>query len=109
MLGDRAATSEDVPKLCFAEAVVKETMRLYPPAWAIGREATVPLTVAGIAIEKGTQLWAAQSVVHRDPRWYSRIPTRSSRSAGSRTLHRQSTPTSHSAVALAFASVMHLR
>lgn len=70
VLGDRAATADDVPKLKFAEAVIKESMRLYSPAWAIGREATEPLSVAGVSIEKGTQLWAAQCVVHMDERWF---------------------------------------
>ncbi|MBX3230254.1 MAG: cytochrome P450 [Labilithrix sp.] len=70
VVGDRAATAADVPALEYADAAVREAMRLYPPAWAIGREATEPLTVAGIPVEKGAQLWAAQWVVHRDPRWF---------------------------------------
>jgi cytochrome P450 len=70
VLGDRAATSEDVPKLRFTDWCVRESMRLYPPAWAIGREALAPMTIAGVPVKKGTQLWAAQWVVHRDPRWF---------------------------------------
>lgn len=70
VLGSRPATAADVPTLKYTDAVVREAMRIYPPAWAIGREAVEPLTVAGVKLEKGAQLWAAQWVVHRDPRWY---------------------------------------
>lgn len=71
VLGERQATAADMPKLRYAEAVVREAMRLYPPAWAVGREATAPLEIGGYAVPKGTQLWAAQWIVHRDPRWFS--------------------------------------
>ncbi len=70
VLGDRPATAADLPRLRYADAIVRESMRLYPPAWAVGREAIAPCTIAGHAIEPGTQLWAAQWVVHRDPRWF---------------------------------------
>lgn len=70
VLGNRPATAADLSKLRYAEAVVRESMRLYPPAWAIGREAIAPLTIGGYRIPKGTQLWASQWVVHRDPRWF---------------------------------------
>lgn len=70
VLGDRPATAADLPKLKMADAVVRESMRLYPPAWAVGREAIEPCKVAGIDIPVGTQLWAAQWIVHRDARWF---------------------------------------
>ena len=35
---DRIPTIEDVPKLEYTEKVFKESMRLYPPAWTIGRQ-----------------------------------------------------------------------
>jgi len=71
VLGDRPATSADLPRLVYADAVVRESMRLFPPAWAIGREATAPIEIGGYHVPKGTQLWAAQWVTHRDPRWFS--------------------------------------
>jgi cytochrome P450 len=71
VLGDRPATAGDMPRLRYAEGVVRESMRLYPPAWALGREAIAPCTIGGYRIEPGTQLWVAQWVVHRDPRWFS--------------------------------------
>jgi len=70
VLGDRLATATDLPALTVADAVVRETMRLYPPAWAIGREAVEPCRIGGFEIAPGTQLWAAQWVVHRDPRYF---------------------------------------
>ena len=45
-------------------------MRLYPPAWGIGREAVEPFELGGYPVKKGTQLLIAQWVLHRDPRWY---------------------------------------
>src|SRR5205814_6887062 len=39
VLPDRPPTADDVPKLTYARAVVSESMRLYPPAWIVGRQA----------------------------------------------------------------------
>jgi cytochrome P450 len=46
VLGDRAPEAGDVPRLRYAEWVIKEAMRLYPPAWGLGcryRSGRVPL------------------------------------------------------------------
>ena len=68
VVGERSATAADVANLQYTEWVVRESMRLYPPAWAIGREAITPCEVGGYKIPKGKQVWIAQWVVHRDPR-----------------------------------------
>lgn len=70
VLGGRAPTAADVKALPFTECVLKEAMRLYPPAWTMGREALEPLTLGGHAIPKGAQLLVSQWVLHRDPRWF---------------------------------------
>jgi len=70
VLGDRAATSDDVARLVFTDAVVKETMRLYPPAYMIGREATSSCVVGKWQLVKGDQVLMAPWVLHRDPRWF---------------------------------------
>lgn len=70
VLGDRPPSATDFPRLPYARAVILESMRLYPPAWAIGREALEDLTVAGYHIPKGAQLWMMQWVNHRDPRYF---------------------------------------
>jgi cytochrome P450 len=69
-LGDRDPTTEDLPRLRYAEMVVKEAMRLYPPAWGLGREAIAVCEVGGYHVPRGTQVFTIQWVVHRDPRWY---------------------------------------
>lgn len=70
VLGDRRASSADMSRLPYARAVILEAMRLYPPAWAIGREALEDVTVAGYHVPKGGQLWMSQWVNHRDPRYF---------------------------------------
>jgi cytochrome P450 len=71
VLGGRPPAASDVPRLRYTEWVVRESMRLYPPAWAIGREAVDDsLEVGGYPVRKGTQFLIAQWVLHRDPRWF---------------------------------------
>lgn len=69
-LGDRLPTAADLPKLRYAEMVVSESMRLYPPAYALGRQATTPSEVSGYPVASGTVLLLPAWVVHRDPRWF---------------------------------------
>jgi cytochrome P450 len=69
-LGNRPLTVEDAPRLKYAEAVINESMRLHPPAYVLGREAIHDTTVAGHRVPKGWTVFMAQSVLHRDPRWW---------------------------------------
>ncbi len=70
VLRGRPPTSADVPRLRYAEWVVKESMRLYPPAPSIGREAVNDCEIGGYHVPKGTQIGLVQWVTHRDPRWF---------------------------------------
>jgi cytochrome P450 len=70
VLGERAPTVADVPRLRYTDWVVKESMRLYPPAPSIGREALNDCEIGGYHVPKGAQIALSQWVVHRDPRWY---------------------------------------
>ncbi len=70
VLGGRVPTAEDVPRLKYTEWVVREAMRLYPPAWGIAREALVDCEIGGYDVPKGTQLFLTQWLVHRDARWF---------------------------------------
>ncbi|HET7546072.1 MAG TPA: cytochrome P450 [Polyangiaceae bacterium] len=71
VLASRAPSHEDVERLVYTGAVVREALRLYPPAWSMGREITTPaLDVAGLHIPGGTGVMMSQWVVHRDARWY---------------------------------------
>jgi cytochrome P450 len=51
--------------------VVRESLRLYPPVWAIGRRATQDLQIGGIVIPKGAIILACQWAVHRCDRYFS--------------------------------------
>ncbi len=70
VLADRSPAVEDLPQLRYTDMVVKESMRLYPPAWAFGREALADCEIGGYHVPAGTQLIMSQWVMHRDPRYY---------------------------------------
>ena len=70
VLGGRAPSVSDLPKLKYTEMIAKEAMRLYPPAYAVGREAIEETEIGGYRVPKGTQLFAFQWVTHRDPRYF---------------------------------------
>lgn len=67
-LEGRPPAVEDLPHLPYLDAVIKESMRIYPPAWAIGREALEDCEVGGFYVPAKTQMFISQYVVHRDPR-----------------------------------------
>lgn len=70
VLGNRPATADDVPRLRLCDAVLRESMRLYPPAYLVGRELLEEREIAGFSMPRGSQLLLPQYVIHRDPRWY---------------------------------------
>jgi cytochrome P450 len=70
VLGGRPPTISDLPNLPYVERIVKESMRLYPPAWVVGREATAECEVGGYRIAAGTTALMSQWVMHRDPRYH---------------------------------------
>jgi len=65
------ATAHDLPKLPYTTAVLHESMRLFPPAWAIGREVAEAWEIAGFPADRGMQVTIFPWVVHRDPRFFS--------------------------------------
>jgi cytochrome P450 len=70
VLGDRPPNAADVPNLRYTEWIIREAMRLYPPAWGIGREALADCEIGGYHVPKGTQIFIVQWLVHRDRRWF---------------------------------------
>ncbi len=70
VLGGRTPTPEDLPKLTYTDAVLTEAMRVYPPVYLIGREATRDLELGGFRVRKGTTVFMSQWVSHRDPRYF---------------------------------------
>jgi cytochrome P450 len=71
VLGGRPPTFEDIPKLVYAERVVAESMRLYPPAWTVGRLALEDHQFGGYKVLKGSLVLASQWVAHRDRRHWA--------------------------------------
>jgi cytochrome P450 len=70
VLRGRAAQSSDLHRLPYAEMVLKESMRLYPPAWAIGRKAIGAFDLLGYQLPAGTNVFMSQWIVQRDPQYY---------------------------------------
>ncbi len=66
----RWPTVADLPQLRYTEMVFAESMRLYPPAWVVGRLAVKDYTVGDEMIETGTLVLLSQYVMHRDPRYF---------------------------------------
>jgi cytochrome P450 len=71
VLGGRLPTAADLPRLTYTEAVVKESMRLYPPAWGIGRSPIKPCEIGGYRVPAGASVVMSQWVMHRDPRYFT--------------------------------------
>jgi cytochrome P450 len=72
MLDGRAPTAADVPRLTYTRAVLAESMRLYPPAWIIGRQATAAHRAGDWTIPPQGVILMSQFLVHRDPRWWNK-------------------------------------
>jgi len=70
VLRGRAPAAEDLPRLSYTEMVVKESMRLYPPAWGIGRQARQEFTAGGYVLPPRTNVFVLQWVTQRDARFF---------------------------------------
>jgi cytochrome P450 len=70
VLGDRQPTAEDSTRLVYTRAVLAESMRLYPPAWTLGRKPLEDVALGGYRIRRHSLVLLSQWVVHRDPRWW---------------------------------------
>ncbi|HXO97141.1 MAG TPA: cytochrome P450, partial [Chthoniobacterales bacterium] len=51
--------------------VIRESLRLYPPVWAIGRRATQGLRIGGTEVPKGAIVLACQWALHRSDKYFS--------------------------------------
>jgi cytochrome P450 len=73
-------TADDVASLRLTEAVVRETLRLYPPAHLIGREATHDTTLGPWTVPKGCAVLISPWALHHDVRlWDDSLAFRPSR------------------------------
>ena len=70
VLAGRVPTFEDLPRLKYAEKVIQESMRYYPPVYLIGREAIDECVIGGFRVKRGTTLLMSQWLIHRDPRFF---------------------------------------
>lgn len=70
VLAGRLPTLEDLPRLGYTVMVLSESMRLYPPAWAMGREVLNDVSIGPYRFRKGTSVFFSQYLVHRDSRWF---------------------------------------
>jgi cytochrome P450 len=66
----RDPVPSDLPELTYTDAVIKESMRLYPPAYMVLREPVEDVTLGGYRVPEGATLILPQRVVHIDPRWW---------------------------------------
>jgi len=57
-------------ELDLLDACLRESLRMYPPAWAFAREATADIDVDGHRIHAGEQVLVSPWVLHHDPRWW---------------------------------------
>ncbi len=66
----RLPTLADYPQLRYTEQVFAESMRLYPPAWAMGRMSTRPVNLGPYSIPTGAHVFFSQYIMGRDPKYF---------------------------------------
>jgi cytochrome P450 len=69
-IGNRIPTADDIPKLQYTEKVLRESMRLYPPVWTMGRSVENDYSVGEYIIPAGSSILMSQYVMHHNPRYY---------------------------------------
>lgn len=70
VLGTRRLVAADVDRLVYTDKVVKETMRLYPPAYVLARRAAQDTKIGDYAVPAGSEVVIWLYFTHRDPRFY---------------------------------------
>ena len=70
-LEGRPPAMDDVPRLKYTDMILKEVMRLYPPAYGVGRSAIADCELGGFHVPAKTQVFAFQWAIHRDPRFFA--------------------------------------
>jgi cytochrome P450 len=71
VLGGRLPTADDVPNLPYTEMVLRETLRLYPPAWLISRQAKTEVRVANYYLPSGSSVFVSPYIIHRNRRYFT--------------------------------------
>ncbi|WP_049928910.1 cytochrome P450 [Halopiger goleimassiliensis] len=73
--GDRDPTVGKLGDLAYTEAVVREALRLYPPATGVYREPTSDVVLGGYRVPAGTTLQLSVYGIQRDERWWNEPAT----------------------------------
>jgi len=71
VLQGRLPRYEDLPQLRYTEMVMAEALRLYPPAWAMGRLSLSAFQLGEYRLPAGTTVIASQYILHRDARFFA--------------------------------------
>ena len=69
-LAGRTPTEADLPSLPYTRRVFSESLRLYPPAWIIGRRLLTDYDMGGYTLAARSIVLPCQAVTHRDPRFW---------------------------------------
>jgi cytochrome P450 len=69
-LASNIETDEVLKKLTYTQLVLRESMRLYPPAYLLGREAVRDTELGGVAIPRGSTVLISQWIMHRHPAYF---------------------------------------
>lgn len=70
VLGGRVPAFADLVSLPYTDAIVKESMRIYPPAWSLARTVTSDIELRGYTIPAGANIVMSQWVMHHDERYF---------------------------------------
>ncbi|RYX88603.1 cytochrome P450, partial [bacterium] len=70
VIGDKAPTYQDLPKFVYLKKVLTESMRVYPPAWILGRKSIEPHIINNYQIPAETVIIISQYIIQRDKRFY---------------------------------------
>jgi cytochrome P450 len=71
VLGGRAPTLSDLPNLPYTDAVIKESLRLYPPAWTVARQNIAEVTIGGYTLPPEQVIFVSQWVSHRNEKYFA--------------------------------------
>lgn len=71
VLQGQPPTLDALPQLRYTDMVIKESMRLYPPAWLFGRQALEDVEIGGYRIPRDGDVFISPYVMHHHPRYFS--------------------------------------